>query len=280
MFNLFELNNLDDFVYLLNTIGEEVKINDNKDKKQVLITNTGSNFNEKYITTLTPIQTGNLIDYNNKKWLITSELAGKRYHKYKGVMQHLNNTVFVYFDEDDYKQFSCIFQNKTLDVTSNQYIRFPVDKVIITLQQNEETEQIKINDYFPKWGYKWDIIGIDKTIPGLLFLHAEMTTKPLEEPVKKENWYIDISGLSGNEIIVENEVQFTATVFDKNDKELEGETVVWSLNEEAESTIDQDGNFVANNEPEEVTITVELESDPNIKEAKQIEVVEENGNWW
>ena len=63
-----------DFQFLLDSIGETVTI-DNVPKKCIVQNGNIGDYEDKYIYTLDSIQRGNLIVYNEKKYLIVSDFT-------------------------------------------------------------------------------------------------------------------------------------------------------------------------------------------------------------
>jgi len=170
VFNLFEP--IDDFSYLLDNIGKDIQINNNPVKAVISSTNINKNNDDKYISTLEPINQGDLILYNNLNWLIISEVNGQRIIKYKGIMRKCNFTIKFNF-LGNIKPFPSILETKVLDIESGQYVTLPIGKIIVMLQDNVDTRDIILGQRFLIMGQAWKVMGIDKSKNGLITLNCE-----------------------------------------------------------------------------------------------------------
>lgn len=133
-------------------------------------------FNKDFtkITTLTPIKTGDLVEYNNKNYLITSENIEKKYDTYyKANIEYCNYTIKFKIN-DEIIEFPAIIDSKTFDIQSNQYIVLPVGKIIVKIQDNSDSENIVLGQRFIKMGNAWRVTGIDKTKRGLIVLYCDL----------------------------------------------------------------------------------------------------------
>ena len=281
LFNHFSMNDDKDFLYLLDNIGTDITINGIP--KRAVITNTSfsnsSSHDDKNISTLENIKQGDRIEYNDLYWLIVSEVNGKRYNKYKGVMRACNHIIGFEINGNPVC-IPVIAYGSAIGITSNKYLTVPQDEIILTMQDNDITRQIKINDDFAKWNKAYEIIGIDSTETGLLNLHCSRIqvveqieySCPLAGDIDS-GWYIVIEG--DTELELESEYQYTAKLYDYNDVEHDINNIVWSLNPEANSIIDEDGNLTTGANGENITILAKVEG-TNIVGELQVEVVGEN----
>jgi signal peptidase I len=167
-------------------------------------------FNKDFtkITTITPIKTGDIIEYNNKKYLITSENIEKKYDTYYKANIEYCNYAIKFKINDEIIEFPAIIDSKTFDIQSNQYIVLPVGKIIVKIQENSNSENIVLSHRFIKMGHAWRVTGIDKTKKGLIVLHCDLdqidpniddvanevanglTPAPAPEPVPARQMYI------------------------------------------------------------------------------------------
>ena len=86
---------LDDFQFILNTLGEEdVYINQSENPTRVIVTNTNQNDVRK-ITGLEELNAGDEIHYNDANWLIITT-SNKRYDKFLGLMRQCNLNPFYW----------------------------------------------------------------------------------------------------------------------------------------------------------------------------------------
>jgi len=172
-FNYFDLSSDTDFQYLLDSIGQDVSINSSTSKALITNTNVEQYYDDKYISTLTSIKRGDIVDYDNQNWLIVSEVNGKRFNKYKGIMRVLEYDVNFNFS-GDIKTFPTSIDSKTFDIEQGKYISLPDGKILVTLQENIETLKIELDQRFIKMGSAWKVTGINRTHKGLIILSCDL----------------------------------------------------------------------------------------------------------
>jgi len=282
LFNHFSMNDDKDFLYLLDNIGTDITINGIP--KRAVITNTSfsnsSSHDDKNISTLENIKQGDRIKYNDLYWLIVSEVNGKHYGKYKGVMRACNYIIGFNINNNPVC-IPVIAYGSAIGITSNQYLTVPQDEIILTMQDNDITRQIKINDRLAKWNKAYEVIGIDSTEPGLLHLHCSNDaiqagdieySCPLAGDIDS-GWYIVIEGET--ELEPDSDYSYVAKVYDYNDIEHDISNIVWSLNPEANSIIDEDGNLHSHTSGEVITIYARVEG-TNIVDELEVTVVSED----
>lgn len=218
MFNYFELNNPKDFQYLLNSAGEDITINGNPTRALITNTNLNENSDNKKITTLDKIERGFLIDYNGYKWLVTSEVNGMRYSKYKGLIQKCNYDVIFNF-EGVLKTFPAIIEGKVFDVQEGKYVYLPTGKVVCMLQENVETLAIALDQRFIKMGSAWKVTGIDRTKNGLITLFCDLdlfnADDERENEIADANKYVyalSIAEAPTATVYVDNTLQLTTSL--------------------------------------------------------------------
>ncbi|WP_025843749.1 hypothetical protein [Brevibacillus agri] len=173
MINLFQPNP-DDFRYILESFGQWITVNNQP--VQAVITNTPINqtsaaidFDDKKLATLTPIKCGDIVHYNDEDWLIISEINGQRYGKYKGIIRVCDYPI-KFNIEGTVKEFPTIIDGKVFDTETGQFMTLPNSKILVTLQENQETLQIEVGQRFIKMGSAWQVDAIDRTHKGLLRL--------------------------------------------------------------------------------------------------------------
>ena len=172
-FNLFEP--ISDFEFILDSIGKTVDINDVE--IQVVITNAttpkNTEYDEKYISTTSELKRGDLVDYNDANWLIINQIADMRYNsKYKGLMRKSDYNIKFNF-LGNILEFPVLIDSKIMTVSEDKYFIIPDGTILVTLQENAETNNIIIGQRFIKLGYAWEVTGIDKSKKGLIILTCE-----------------------------------------------------------------------------------------------------------
>lgn len=91
-------NIMEDMTYLLNTIGQDLTINGLTTKGIIKSLNQGD-FDDKQISTNYPIKRGDIVSFNDIKYLIISESVSTKPIFYKAVMRNLNQEVIVKGDK-------------------------------------------------------------------------------------------------------------------------------------------------------------------------------------
>ncbi|KQL54054.1 hypothetical protein AN964_11460 [Heyndrickxia shackletonii] len=188
MFNL-----VDDFQYILDSLGVDVQINAVSTKAVITNTPVNANYDDKKINTLDVIKRGDKVNYGDGVFLIISEVNGNRYGKYKALLRRTNFSLPIKIDEikelvgtNDFGEpvykitpinvnEECIVANQTASV-ENGSIRLPNGNIDLMFQDNENTKKIKLNDTFTVAGQKYKVIGFDNTEIGLIIAKCEKTT--------------------------------------------------------------------------------------------------------
>ena len=179
-----------DFQFLLDTVGETVII-DNVPKKCIVQNAKIGDYEGKYIYTLSNIQRGNLILRKEKYYIIVSDVTEGRQYK-KALMRKCTHTISVMVQEGKrvligttpwgeeiyettdpvYEDFPCIVEQEKITIDGDQ-IRTSDSEILITLQHNQFTEKIKINDKYEVAGYTYKVTHINYTKSGLIILKCE-----------------------------------------------------------------------------------------------------------
>lgn len=184
MFDYFQLSNTTDYQYFLSQMGTDVTINLNaatpisSTPVKVLITNTDleQNYDDKRISSLTEFKRGDIINYNEKDYIIFSEVNGKRYNKYKGIMRNLPfsitfNSSCVFITQNAY------IESQNFGVSNNQVVTLADANIDVILSDSINVSGLKINDRFILLGQAFKIVGKDRYLrKGILILSCEKDT--------------------------------------------------------------------------------------------------------
>jgi len=172
--NIFDFPQ-NDYLYLLSIAGDDIYINNDTMPKKALINNLPVNRQAdiRTISTTSEIKRGDLINWDNEYWLIISEIGQKRYSYYKGIIQKCNYNIKFNFS-GTIKQFPCIADSKIFDIETNQYLSIPAGKIVVTLPNNADTDNITLGQRFISMKNAWKVSGIDRTKNGLLVLWCEL----------------------------------------------------------------------------------------------------------
>ncbi len=270
MFNYFQLNDPKDFKHLLNMAGQDILINGKPARALITNTNLTESKDNRNITTLENIECGYLIDYDDGKWLVISEVSGKRYNKYKGIMQKCHNTLTVNIAGILHRVPYVVTKKVNLNIDVTYYLTVLENEIYILVANNPINSNIQLNDIYKIGRFNYKVISMDDiSRPGLLL----MKMKYSEEGQVLPNYSITI--LNGNTLTTDIETPVQLNVEQKD-----GETVltdplpmVFTSSDISIATVDSTG-MVTPVSVGNVTITVSFESDTTVNDSIVITVEE------
>ena len=272
-----------DYLYLLSMAGDDIKVNDNPETKKGIINNVGSSVNLRFnnvksIITNASIKRGDIItvfwkNYNTEKWLALSDNLKNRYTKV--IMQKCNYDIKFNF-QGTIKEFPCIVNSKIFDIETNRYVSIPAGKIVVTMQDNNDSGNIKINDRFIKMKNAWKVTGIDRTKNGLLVLYCDLDAITVNDDVVNEIanagdyvYTIEITNGETASIQEASTLQLNAQV-QLNDNIVEKE-VIYSSDNSSIVIVDENGLVTAISAGECI-ITASLAENPNVYDTISITV--------
>ncbi|MED4374322.1 hypothetical protein P9274_01060 [Schinkia azotoformans] len=191
MFNLFETVT-DDINYLIESAGVDVTVN-GISRKAIITNNPIGEFEDKNIHSTQLIKRGDVINYIDSNYLIISESVTQRNGKYKALMRHCNTKIEIIVielidtGEVDYRgapiyeevettiPVPAIVDSRTFSVDTNQAINLVNNQITVTVQDNEQTRGIAINDTFIVNGKNRKLVNVDYTKNGLLILYCDLS---------------------------------------------------------------------------------------------------------
>ncbi len=247
MYNLFNFDAVEnDYQYLISTMGQDILINEQPTRALITNTNLSKSYNDKKISSLSPIESGDIIYYNGKYFMIVSEQTGERYNKNKGIMRHLPFVLKVNRD-CNYIDVPCYIDSATFGVAEGRIMTMAEGNIYVHTQDNEQTRQIKLNDRFIKYQQAFKVTGVDRlSEPGKLILSCAKDTisssddltndlagglacvKEPEQPTPQIHIVITGTDDSPDEIIQDRQKMYIAQAYD-GDTLLTGEAVTWGL---------------------------------------------------
>jgi hypothetical protein len=270
LFNYFQLNDPKDFKHLLNMAGQDILINGTPARALITNTNLTESKDNRNISTLENIECGYLIDYDDGKWLIVSEVSGKRYNKYKGIMQKCNNTLTVNI-AGILNYIPCIVTDRvSLNTDTSTYITTLDNEIYILVANNTINSNIRVNDIYKIGNLNYQVMNIDDiSKSGLLIMKMKFTAKEQVLP----NYLITIT--NGDTLTTD-----TATPIQLNIEQKDGDTVlteplpvIFKSSNSSIATVDSTG-LVTPVSVGNVVISVELESDSTVNDSIIITVEE------
>jgi hypothetical protein len=188
---LFDINQ-SDTDYLFESAGESVLINNIK-TTAILTHPPISEYEQRYIHTLSPAIRGDLVTYSNETYLIISENVTKRGNKYKALIRHCNDKVQVIGDsqqvfvgndsygrpvyktvEGDPILIPAIVDTKSFSVNLNAQFVVPNNQIVVIVQDNATTKsKLTVNGTFPLIEGTWKILNRDLSKKGLVIMTCE-----------------------------------------------------------------------------------------------------------
>lgn len=256
MLNLFNIDDESNFIYMLEAAGRNVTVNNSSAPIKALITNSKleTNYDDRYVSTLEGLQRGDLIDYNNKKYMIISEVNDRRYGHYKGVIRHLPHEI-VFNHDCRFQSISCYIDNGSPSLASGQVLTLIDDKITVYLPINIMNVNISSGDVFMIQGNKFKIVTNDTySSAGIAILTCQREQiNPANDDVKHNiaNGLACSINLTNNEpitVYVEETLQLTwASPYDA--------PVTFESSNNTIATVDAEG-LVSGHTEGEVTIIV------------------------
>lgn len=273
--NYFNQNNNSEFKFILADAGTDVKVNGQP--KRILITNTGldTKYDDKKISSMEQVGTGDLIEFANRKWLVVSEVNGLRYDHYKGIIRLCDYNIKFNINCKVY-EFPAIIESSKFSVMSGNVMIVPDDVIKVTVQENADTLKIQRDQRFIKLSNAWKVTGIDRTQKGLITFTCEFSAisaqdDMLNEIADKCNVIYTVEILNG----VSSNLDVNGTL-QMNTKVTANGTVatmpvVYESSDTTIATVDANG-LIKGLKQGTVTITVRLQEDTSIFDTITIEV--------
>lgn len=172
MLNYFDLTPTD-YEYMLSAIGTDVVLNGSTTRVLITNKNPHNKYDDRNISSLSPLKRGDLIEYDGKRFMIISEEAGKRYNKYKGIMRLLSysipfNVSCSFFD------VPAFIETQSFGIQNGQIMTIADGQLYLNVPDNSNTQQVNLGDRFIKHGQAFKIVGIDQySKPGLTILTCD-----------------------------------------------------------------------------------------------------------
>ncbi|ACB84813.1 hypothetical protein [Natranaerobius thermophilus] len=263
-----------DFKFLLNQIGKPVKIDDGEKttRTKAIISTHQNNFYKRIISTLYPIESGNIIEFDNQKFMITEPTYPKVDFKYKAVIEPMFYQIAIFDHDTDLFFFTdAIIKSFDMGMEDTDQFIVPTDEFKVILQRNDATDLIVENDYFYLFDFKWVVMGIDKTTPGVIKLTVEQDEKQDVKLPSEDDTYILISGETS--VHEDSTYQYQAIAY-QGVEELDKE-IKFSIANDVDSEITEDGELtVKDTVGTTIEIKAELEKDSDIYRILEVSVAD------
>ena len=213
------------------------------------------------------INRNSIIDYDNSKWLVISEIKSNGINKYTRILQ-CNNVIKFYDKNNILYEIPCFVGSVSLDTDTDTYIEIPTSTVQVRVSNNEITRQIRRGDIY-KIGLQSyvvkDINDIDE--PGLLVLKLEYSQQPQEEHDYK------LTILNGDNLqIAQSQSLILNVQLTDSDEIIDTPPLLYSSSDESIAIVSDSGEVTILNSGV-VTFTVSLKTDESINDSITVEII-------
>lgn len=170
--NFFSIN--ESFDFMLQQFGQDVKVN-GEDKSVVIHRNNYRAIEELKILSHDPIIRGNLIQFDDNIYLVNDDTRNKRYNTYYRTVAQRCNYKVNFVVNGFIHNYPVIITTEKTGLNQEEIVVVPENKILVIVQANYITKQIKLDDEFIKFMRKYKITGTDWSKSGLITIYAEQT---------------------------------------------------------------------------------------------------------
>lgn len=158
--------------FFTDEFGKEIYIKGST-KKAILsdASSKPSFFDDKYIRMKEAYETGTLLEYQNVKWMVISQVVADS-NTYKAKIRRADWQIKFYV-QNVLQSFYCIVDNMEATIEEGKIISTVAGEIKLYFQLTDNTNLLAINRRFIKFGSAWKITGIDKSKVGLIIIYAE-----------------------------------------------------------------------------------------------------------
>lgn len=136
---------------------------------------------DKYIITKYPIKTGDIVEYEDLKYLIISQIDRNK-DNYRARIRQCDFNIKFNF-KGEIKEFSTTIDGGNFDINTGQYVSLAIGKILVTISNIID---INIGQRFIKIGSAWKVTGIDKSRKGLIILHCDIDQFGIDDDRESE----------------------------------------------------------------------------------------------
>ncbi|MGX1572867.1 Ig-like domain-containing protein, partial [Paenibacillus terrae] len=135
-------------------------------------TNTIQMTDEKIIRAATPLHTGDSVDYRYERYLITSQVD-RNEKSCRGRMRKCNQRLALNWN-GQVKWFDAVVEARTFSTQTGKVISMPEGNILVSLQDNADARDITLSQRFYITHQSFKIVGIDRTLNGIIQLSCLM----------------------------------------------------------------------------------------------------------
>lgn len=168
------MKDIDEMIdFFLYEKGESIKVNGAEQTALIIdAVDKLTYYDDKIIRCKCQIKTGDIIGYNNLKYIIISQID-KNKNSYRARIRKCSYRVAFNWS-GNIKWFDCIEESKVFDVSTGAYISIASGNIYVTMQYNSDTRNIALNQRFYITNQPFKVIGIDKSQEGLVKFNCEL----------------------------------------------------------------------------------------------------------
>lgn len=179
---------------------------------------------EVNLITPTLIKRGDLIGIEGRNYLIDQEINIIHFGDYYKAIAMSCNYSINFIVNNAPMSFNTIVSSKAFDITTTQMLMLPVGKLMVTIQNNNYSNQIILGNRFIKMGFAWLITGIDRSHTNLIILTCDMNPTMVGDDINNEipyyvanssHTYVLVSTPVSASIAINATQQLTTSVTDK-----------------------------------------------------------------
>lgn len=189
-----------DMYFILENHGKDVLVNDTETKALISYYQNMEYNDCLKIITQYPITRGSLVEYQDNYFLIISDVTDQRHNAYyRAIMRRCNHTLNIQVGTEEeivdydplgrpiiretpiFATFHCIVDSQSLKIGEQQQINIAENRITITMQDNEDSDALNINDTIELDGYTWHIRNKDRfSQPGLIIFTCDRGSAIIE----------------------------------------------------------------------------------------------------
>lgn len=158
--------------FFTDEFGKEINIKGST-KKAILsdASTKPSYFDDKYIRMKEAYESGTLLEYQNVKWMVISQVVADK-NTYKAKIRRADWQIKFYI-QNILQSFYCIVDNLEATIEEGKIINTVAGEIKLYFQLTDNTKLLAIDRRFIKFGSAWKITGIDKSKVGLIIVYAK-----------------------------------------------------------------------------------------------------------
>lgn len=262
--------------------GESIKINGIEQRALIIDAQDKLTFyDDKIIRCKCQIKTGDIVEYNNLKYLVISQID-KEENSFRARIRKCSYQVAFNW-LGNVKWFDCIEDSKVFDVSTGTYISIASGNIFITVQNNADTRNIALNQRFYVTNQPFKVTGIDKSQEGLIKLNCSYDSIDTADDVENnivDRWKYETSHTytltinNGDtaDVLLNDIIQLNLSVTD-NGTAVENPVVTFTSNDSNIVSVDNMGK-VMGIAPGQAIITAKLTYHDTVSDSITITTIE------